>query len=55
MQVIAIKVFMIGKSPNKGGVETYITNLCQHLDKEKYVIIYCLPKEYLNPFDDLTG
>lgn len=44
MQVIAIKVFMIGMSPNKGGVETYITNLCQHLDKEKYEIIYCLPE-----------
>lgn len=35
-----IRIFMIGYSSNKGGVENYIENLCGHLDKTKFEIVY---------------
>lgn len=35
-----IRIFMIGYSSNKGGVEKYIENLCSHFDKTEYRIIY---------------
>jgi len=35
-----IRVFMVGYSENKGGVEAYIKNLCEHLDRDKYEFIY---------------
>lgn len=28
-----IRIFMVGMSDHAGGVETYITNLCEELDK----------------------
>ena len=37
-----MRILMIGFSPNKGGVESYITNLCGQLPKE-YEVIYRLP------------
>ena len=46
---------MIGYSENKGGVESYITNLNSHIDHEKYEIIYSEPtmmidgKEWIRP------
>ncbi|MGN0572521.1 MAG: glycosyltransferase [Acutalibacteraceae bacterium] len=39
-----IKIFMIGMSTDKGGVEAYIANLCSCLDKRKYEITYCWPE-----------
>lgn len=39
-----IKIFMIGMSTDKGGVESYIANLCGCLDERKYEITYCLPE-----------
>lgn len=39
-----IRVFMVGYSRNKGGVESYISNLCNNLDKNKYEIIYSMPQ-----------
>ena len=38
-----IRVFMIGNSPNKGGVETYVQNLCNHLEND-FEIIHRAPK-----------
>ena len=37
-----MRILMIGFSPNKGGVESYITNLCGQLPEE-YEVIYRLP------------
>ena len=42
-----MRILMIGFSPNKGGVESYITNLCRQLPKE-YEVIYRLPHMELN-------
>ncbi len=39
-----IRIFMIGFSQNKGGVEAYISNLCSHLDEKKFEVIYCWPE-----------
>lgn len=39
-----IRVFVIGMSRNKGGVETYIRNLFQEIDREKFEIIYHWPE-----------
>lgn len=39
-----IRVFMVGYSSHKGGVETYIDNLCSKLNKEKYEVVYSMPK-----------
>lgn len=39
-----IRIFMIGMSTDKGGVEAYITNLCSKLDKEKYEVVFCWPE-----------
>lgn len=38
-----IRIFMVGYSSNKGGVEAYISNLCGCLDRSKYEVIYSLP------------
>lgn len=43
-----IRIFMIGYSSNKGGVEKYIENLCSHLEKTKFEIIYKSDKMDLN-------
>lgn len=43
-----IRIFMIGYSSNKGGVEKYIENLCGHLDKTKFEIIYKSDQMVLN-------
>lgn len=37
-----IRVLMVGMSTDRGGVETFISNLCAKLP-EKYQIVYCLP------------
>ena len=39
-----IRIFMVGMSDHAGGVETYITNLCEELDKSKFEVIYNMPK-----------
>lgn len=39
---------MIGMSTEKGGVESYISNLCKCLDKEEFDIVYCWPEMELN-------
>lgn len=39
-----IRVFMIGYSENKGGVESYITNLASNLSKSEFEIIYSMPE-----------
>lgn len=39
-----IRIFMIGFSENKGGVESYISNLKQNMDCEKYEVIYSMPR-----------
>lgn len=38
------RIFMVGYSTDKGGVESYIVNLCSQLLKEKYEVIYDWPK-----------
>lgn len=38
-----IRIFMIGYSNQKGGVETYIQNLCRNLDSDIYEIVYSWP------------
>lgn len=49
------KIFMVGYSKNKGGVEAYIENLCSGLSKEAYEVIYDWPimlidgKEWIRP------
>lgn len=37
-----IRFFMVGMSADKGGVEAFISNLCDNLP-EKFEVIYCLP------------
>ena len=39
-----IRIFIVGFSDNKGGVETYISNLNDSLDHTKFEVIYCLPE-----------
>lgn len=39
-----IRIFMIGFSENKGGVESYISNLNDSLDHERFEVIYSLPE-----------
>lgn len=43
-----IRIFMVGYSEKKGGVETYISNLCKYLDKKEFDIVYCWPQMELN-------
>ncbi len=49
------RIFMVGYSTDKGGVESYIVNLCGGLSKDKYEIIYDWPtivvdgKEWIRP------
>ena len=44
MQENAVKkIFIIGYSVNKGGVENYIDGLTASLDQERYKIVYSLP------------
>lgn len=43
-----IKVFLVGFSANKGGVEAYISNLCGNLDKTQIEITYSLPEMNMN-------
>lgn len=35
-----IKVLIEGMTENKGGKETYILNVCKHLDKLRYDITF---------------
>lgn len=37
------RIFMVGYSTDKGGVEAYIVNLCSQLSKKEYEIIYDWP------------
>lgn len=39
-----IRIFMIGYSENKGGVETYIKNLDKNMDHNKFEVIYSMPE-----------
>ena len=38
------RIFMVGYSANKGGVETYIDSLASALDRGRYEIVYSLPE-----------
>lgn len=38
-----IRVFMVGMSTDKGGVEAYISNLSGFLSDENYEIVYSWP------------
>lgn len=38
-----IRIFMVGMSSDKGGVESYIKNLCEHLDSKEFEVIYSWP------------
>lgn len=50
-----IRVFIIGMSTDKGGVESYIQNLCSNLSDLEYEFVYCWPiikignKEWICP------
>lgn len=46
-EINMLRVFMVGMSTNKGGVEAYVVNLCGHLPEE-YEITYCLPHMEIN-------
>ena len=35
---------MVGMSTDKGGVESYIKNLCEHLDSKEFEVIYSWPE-----------
>ena len=39
-----IRVFMIGYSPNKGGVEAYIRNVTETIDPEKFQFVFRWPE-----------
>lgn len=39
-----IRIFVIGFSANKGGVESYISNLCSCLNQEEFEVIYSMPQ-----------
>jgi glycosyltransferase involved in cell wall biosynthesis len=39
-----IRIFMIGFSSNKGGVEAYISNLTDNLDTSVFEVIYSMPE-----------
>ena len=43
-----IRIFMVGFSTDKGGVESYIANLCGCLDEKQYEVIYCWPEMEIN-------
>ena len=43
-----IRVFMVGMSTDKGGVEAYISNLSIFLSDEKYEIVYSWPVMEVN-------
>lgn len=43
-----IRIFMIGISTNKGGVEAYITNLCSQLREDEFEIVHCWPEIVLD-------
>lgn len=43
-----IRIFVVGFSTDKGGVESYISNLCSNLDKKEYEIILCWPEMKIN-------
>lgn len=38
---------MVGLTNNKGGVETYIKNLCEHLSSEEFEVIYSWPQMFI--------
>lgn len=39
-----IRIFIVGFSDDRGGVEAYISNLNDSLDHTKFEVIYCLPE-----------
>ena len=39
-----IRIFMVGFSPNKGGVESYIVNLTEQLDSSEFEVILEMPE-----------
>lgn len=43
-----IRIFIVGYSQNKGGVESYIDNLSSMMDKSKYEIVYSMPEMTIN-------
>ena len=43
-----LKIFMVGYSDHKGGVETYIDRLASALDPNRYKLVYCLPVMEIN-------
>ena len=43
-----IRIFMVGMSTDKGGVEAYIRNLSGFLSDEKYEIVYAWPVMHID-------
>ncbi len=43
-----LRIFMCGYSANKGGVETYIDNLCGAMDASEFEIVYNMPRMELD-------
>lgn len=39
-----IRIFIVGLSNNKGGVESYIINLCEHLNSKEFEVVYDWPE-----------
>ena len=44
MEMSKIRIFMVGLSNNKGGVESYIINLCEHLHSKEFEVVYDWPE-----------
>lgn len=42
------RIFMVGYSTDKGGVESYIVNLCNMLPESEYEVIYAWPEMNIN-------
>lgn len=44
IEMSKIRIFMVGLSNNKGGVESYIINLCEHLHSKEFEVVYDWPE-----------
>ena len=55
MEMSKIRIFMVGLSNNKGGVESYIINLCEHLHSKEFEVVYDWPEIYCGRYDLRCG
>lgn len=44
IEMSKIRIFMVGLSNNKGGVESYIINLCEHLHSKEFEVVNDWPE-----------